>query len=90
MATDAKAKPSSETRAGSKPQSPMASSAEQGGTLKNPTDAKSARPALGGLLRANAHKDAQQVCFHQLTSSKLPRRQCSYLCGHPWQFQLLC
>ena len=51
------------SKASSKPESPAAASAEPGASLKYPSDAKSARPALGGLLRLNAHKDAaaQQV-----------------------------
>ena len=52
------------SKASCKPESPAAASAEPGASLKYPSDAKSARPALGGLLRLNAHKDAaaQQVC----------------------------
>ncbi|KAK9843022.1 hypothetical protein WJX74_005735 [Apatococcus lobatus] len=46
-------------KASSKPtEVPPAASTEPGASLKYPSDAKSARPALGGLLRLNAHKDA--------------------------------
>ena len=64
-ATDARSKADAKvsSKAGIKPQSPVTPSGDQGASLKYPTDAKAARPALGGLLRANAHKDApgQQV-----------------------------
>lgn len=62
----AEAKPKVDDKASSKAGSTTEAAAalpEPGASLKYPSDAKAARPALGGLLRLNAHKDAaaQQV-----------------------------
>ena len=62
----AEAKPKVDDKASSKAGSKTEAAAalpEPGASLKYPSDAKAARPALGGLLRLNAHKDAaaQQV-----------------------------
>lgn len=62
----AEAKPKVDDKAPSKAGSKTEAAAalpEPGASLKYPSDAKAARPALGGLLRLNAQKDAaaQQV-----------------------------